>query len=407
MSEGLLAPSVLDMKILFASSRGLGHVYPLLPLARAARSAGDDVLFAVPASVAEEVRRRGYPVAVTTTAAPESGSPPATPSADPSPPPDPVLSAIRDYWGGAVVRAELPPLRRIVASWRPDVVVSEVMNLAGPLAAEAAGIPHVPLGVNALRVDHVGLDVVAEPLNDVRHRLGLPQTPDIGWLFRYLYATPFPGFLEHPELERPPTTFTYRHADPDGYTPAPTDGGRRHASGRPTVYASLGTKASEDDTQIDAHRTALAALGLVDADVVFTVGGVDRSKLGLVPANVRLAGDLPPTVSMQCDVVLTHAGAGTTTAALSRGLPLVCLPLFGDQPHNAARVAALGAGVLADVAAGPRALAGAVEDVLATPSYAAEARSLAWTMAESPAVESVVPLLHEVADAGRLEEAAS
>ena len=393
------------MKILFASSRGLGHVYPLLPLARAARSAGDDVLFAVPASLAEEVRRRGNAVAVTTT---DAESAPATRAAgDATSSPDPLASAIRDHWAGSVVRAELPPLRRIMASWRPDVVVSEVMNLAGPLAAEAAGIPHVPLGVNALRVGHVGLDVVAEPLNDVRHRLGLPQTPDIGWLFRYLYATPFPAFLEHPDLERPPTTLTYRHSDPDGYTPAPTDGYRRHRSGRPTVYASLGTKASEDDTQLDAHRMTLTALGLVDADVVFTVGGLNRSALGLVPANVRLAAHLPPTVSMQCDLVLTHAGAGTTTAALSRGLPLVCLPLFGDQPHNAARVAALGAGVLADTAAGPRALAGAVEQVLATPSYAAEARSLARTMAESPAVESVVPLLHEVAEAGRLEQAAS
>ena len=392
------------MKILFASSRGLGHVYPLLPLARAARSAGDDVLFAVPASVADEVRRRGYAVAVTTTD-PESA--PVTSAADAAPSPDPLASAIRDYWGVAVVREQLPPLQRLVTSWRPDLVVSELMNFAGPLAAEAAGVPHVVVGVNALRVGHIGLDVVAEPLNDVRHRLGLPQTPDIGWLFRYLYPTPFPAFLEHPELRRPSTTVRYRHADPDGYTPSPEDGLDRHRSGRPVLYASLGTKASEDDTHLDIHRMTLAALGLVDADVVFTIGSVDRSRLGLVPHNVQLAEHLPPAVSMECDVVLTHAGAGTATAALSRGLPLVCMPLFGDQPHNAERVDAVGAGLVVDREAGPRELAGAITEVLETPSYATAARALARSMSDAPRVESLVPMLHEVAEAGRLEQAAS
>ena len=46
------------------------------------------------------------------------------------------------------------------------------------------------------------------------------------------------------------------------------------------------------------------------------------------------------------DVFVTHAGANSMHEALSYGVPLVCTPHFGDQPQNAARVVAEGAGVL-------------------------------------------------------------
>jgi UDP:flavonoid glycosyltransferase YjiC (YdhE family) len=380
------------MKILFTSSRGLGHLYPLLPLARAARRAGDDILFAVPESLVPAVAEQVFLAAATTTGAPIASR---APSADETL--DPMALGIREYWGRAVVRETLPHLQRIIAWWGPDLVVSEVMNFAGPLAAEAAGVPHVPVGVNALQVGHVGLDVTAEPLNEARRGLGLTVEPGIGWVFRHLYATPFPGFLEHPDLVRPRTTITYRHEDPDGHTPALSGRRRPGAGRRPTVYASLGTAAGEDLSHLEVHLTVLSGLGLVDADVVFTTGRMDPAALGLLPHNVRVAEHLPPRVAMDCDVVLTHAGAGTTTAALSRGLPLVCLPLFGDQPHNAARVHAAGAGLALDSGAGARVLAAALTEVLETPSYRSVARSLASTMGQAPLVDAVVPLLRDLA----------
>jgi UDP:flavonoid glycosyltransferase YjiC (YdhE family) len=382
------------MKILFTSTRGLGHLYPLLPLARAARDAGDEVRFAVPATTVGAVLRHDFSAEVATSGetspavAAVFGQLPASK--------DPLLHVIREYWAGALVEERLPILRRIITAWRPDLVVNEVMDLAAPIAAEASGVPHVPLGVNALRVGHVGIDAAVERLNDARRSAGLPDRDDIAWAFRHLYVTPFPGFLEHPDLVRPATTVTYRHQDPDGCTPSVRPA--RSDARRPRVYASLGTKATEDDQQLAAHRIVLAALGLVDADVTFTVGGLSRPALGLVPGNVRLAGHLPPRLTMDCDVVLTHAGAGTTTTALSRGLPLVCVPLFGDQPHNAERVAAVGAGLSLPVSAGPRAVAAALDEVLATPSYGEVARSLGTSLAAAPTVEAVVPMLHDVAE---------
>ena len=44
-----------------------------------------------------------------------------------------------------------------------------------------------------------------------------------------------------------------------------------------------------------------------------------------------------------------HGGTGTTLSALAAGCPLVVVPLFGDQPSNAVRVAVSGAGVASSV----------------------------------------------------------
>ncbi|XP_078684777.1 UDP-glucuronosyltransferase 1-2-like [Branchiostoma floridae x Branchiostoma belcheri] len=45
---------------------------------------------------------------------------------------------------------------------------------------------------------------------------------------------------------------------------------------------------------------------------------------------------------------VTHAGSNGVYEALHHGVPMVCLPLFGDQPANAARVVARGLGVKLD-----------------------------------------------------------
>jgi len=58
---------------------------------------------------------------------------------------------------------------------------------------------------------------------------------------------------------------------------------------------------------------------------------------------VRHAAVLP-----WASAVVTHAGLGTVLAALAHGLPLVCLPLGREQPHNAAAVERVGAGLSLD-----------------------------------------------------------
>ena len=51
--------------------------------------------------------------------------------------------------------------------------------------------------------------------------------------------------------------------------------------------------------------------------------------------------------------MVCHGGFGTVRGGLTAGVPMAVLPLFADQPYNAARVAEIGAGIALDAAGRP------------------------------------------------------
>lgn len=100
--------------------------------------------------------------------------------------------------------------------------------------------------------------------------------------------------------------------------------------------------------------------------------------------------------------MVCHGGFGTTLLGLAAGVPMVVVPIFADQPHNARRVEATGAGIALD--GGPAAvgeLPGAVRRVLDQPSYGMAARRLADDVARLPPTADSVQLLGEVATGRR------
>lgn len=381
------------MKALFTSTNGLGHLYPMLPLARAVRRAGDDVLFATPGTVAGEVRRIGFPVA-------------ATGSGEPTPEiaalfrraltdPDPSGVILRDYFAGALVEQALQPTFAIIEEFQPDVVVSESLEACGPLAAETLGLPHVSVGTGPIGISDTSRTALAAGLDVNRCRLGLVPTGDETWVYRHLFTTPFPHFMQDPGTRMPDTTVLYRHEDPDGDSEQHP---RWSSSGRTAVYASLGTVAGHHAHLAEAYRAVLAGLARADADVLFTIGALDRAALGAIPDNVTLATHVTPAQAMACDVVLTHAGAGTVTTALSKGLPMVAVPLFADQPGNASRVADLGAGITVMPDRAATELPAAIARVAGDPSYRSSARALARVIAATPPADDVVGRIHRLSE---------
>jgi UDP:flavonoid glycosyltransferase YjiC (YdhE family) len=81
---------------------------------------------------------------------------------------------------------------------------------------------------------------------------------------------------------------------------------------------------------------------------LLTVGlEADLDTLQPAPANLRIERWVPQADALaEAAAVVHHGGAGSTLGALAAGLPSVVVPLFADQPHNARRVAACGAGVV-------------------------------------------------------------
>ena len=99
--------------------------------------------------------------------------------------------------------------------------------------------------------------------------------------------------------------------------------------------------------------------------------------------------------------MVSHGGFGTTLGAVAAGLPLVVVPLFGDQPDNARRIETVRAGVViwpdpdgppmpirASIDPGP--LREAVKTVLEDRAYRRVASELAAEMAALPPADEAL-----------------
>lgn len=120
-----------------------------------------------------------------------------------------------------------------------------------------------------------------------------------------------------------------------------------------------------------------------------------------VPANAVLARRVPHTeVLPHVSATVTHAGHGTTIAALSYGVTLVCLPrpvMPPDQVPLATQVQALGAGRALDGdRATPAEIADAVRQVLSVPSYRTRAGELAQHIRSMPGADRAASLIEKL-----------
>jgi MGT family glycosyltransferase len=131
--------------------------------------------------------------------------------------------------------------------------------------------------------------------------------------------------------------------------------------GRPLVVVSLGTT---DMGETPVLQRVLDGLARAPVHVVATVGAhIDPAALR-VPENARVTSYVRhAAVLPHADVFVGHGGHGGIMAAFAFGVPVVSLPLDRDQPHNAARVEAVGAGRTVSKDADPVTIADVVESV--------------------------------------------
>ncbi len=98
---------------------------------------------------------------------------------------------------------------------------------------------------------------------------------------------------------------------------------------------------------------------------------------------------MPHVAAMVC-----HGGSGTVTMGLAGGVPMAVVPLFADQPWNAERVDALGAGIA--LGRGPEAVARlreAVVRLIGDPAYRASAQRIAAETHALPPVDAAVGIV--------------
>lgn len=164
---------------------------------------------------------------------------------------------------------------------------------------------------------------------------------------------------------------------------------------RPLVVASLSTL---PQGQAPLMRNVLLALSRLDVRALVTLGpSLDPGEF-VAPPNVVLERFVPHSAVLpQAAVLVTQCGIGTTTKGLLYGVPLVCVPILADQPDNAARVVARGAGIHVDSEAPPEQIGAAIQRVLNDPKFRTAARELGTAIRrEGDSVDNAVSAIEDV-----------
>ena len=166
---------------------------------------------------------------------------------------------------------------------------------------------------------------------------------------------------------RPGLPDTLRFREPTRATPAAPLPDFWPGDERPLAYVTFGSVAPDAAVLRALIDGVLerACSGSVRG-CCFTVGdATDLASLAAPPAQrarraLGPAGGRRSRTRRRC---VSHGGFGSTLGAVCAGVPMVVIPLFADQPANAPRVAALGAGVVLE--GGPALAAGSPPEIVA------------------------------------------
>jgi MGT family glycosyltransferase len=170
---------------------------------------------------------------------------------------------------------------------------------------------------------------------------------------------------------------------------------------RPLVLVSLSTL---NQGQAPLLRRILAAMTEIEARVLVTLGPALEPGSFQPPPNVRLKRFIPHSAVLRhVALMVTQCGLGSVTKALAHGVPLLCIPLVGDQPENAARVVARGAGLRLRGDAQPREISASLRRLLTERRFSEAASALAAIIAREPdattrATEEIETVLNGNAD---------
>ncbi|WP_136612224.1 nucleotide disphospho-sugar-binding domain-containing protein [Sinomonas albida] len=325
------------MRVLFVSTPGLGHLFPMVPLAWALRARGHTILVATASDALDGAASAGLSAVD------------ASPGFDRRA----LIARLREEQPELVkkrLQMRLTSLEeasgffarmteRLVDGvvdaaqrWRPDVIVQSQVQGAGLVAAGRLGLPLVEHGFGFARTPNISQKIF-EKATGAFERHGVSALP------------------ESATIDVAPASMIDGH--PSGWPMryVPYNGGRvlpdwlLEPERRPRIAVTLGTIAP-DFGGVDPIRRLIELAPSVPAEFVLATGSADLSGLGTLPPNVRAAGWVPLNELLpSCAGIIHHGGAGTTLTAAACGTPQLVMPSGADRHINAAAVERRGVGI--------------------------------------------------------------
>lgn len=385
------------MRVLVTTTSGTGHIHPVVPLARALREAGHDVVWATAQGSCPLVEQLGFDTRPAGLSNEERAARMRSDHADAMRLGGPAkrVAVFRALFGEVAGPVMLDALGPLLDELQPDVVVHEMAELAAAPAATARGIRHVTVAFSGLLPEAVRA-TAAPSVARLWESAGVEPDPEFGF-YSHAYLHPFPPSLgQRPDR---PSVVDMRPGQAEAASSSevpssPESLGTR----RPLVYMTYGTEMSA----LAPWPVLIGAALAVDADVVVTVGG--GGDLDLLRETVAAAGGadrvhveryVPQEVLLgRAAAVVSHGGAGTTLAALAHGVPQLLVPTGADQFENARAITGAGAGLA--VAADEATVAGvadAVAHLLADTAFRDRAAHVADEIASMPAPDDLVDVV--------------
>jgi UDP:flavonoid glycosyltransferase YjiC (YdhE family) len=383
------------VRILVTSTKGSGHFGPLVPVIDSLAAQGSQVRLAVPPALADRARQTGHPVEVGAEPSPEVEQ--IWDRVRAAPRREAAVLVNREIFGRLDTAALLPAVETACRQWRPDLVVHEAAEFAGPVAAHRAGLPHLQVAIGLAEIEAGSLALAAPALA----RYG----PDVETAVRASrYLTGLPASLDPSPY---PATLRFRDGASvsgrllEAGPPIDAPAGRPD----PLVYISFGSVVGRLPIGATLYRATMDAVADLPVRAVLTTGRArDVADLGPIPPSVRVEDWVDQdAVLAQASLVVGHGGAGTTFGALRHGVPLVVLPVMADQPTNGLLVQRAGAGLVVDTASLSRngsdagevartaaAVRGAISTVLGGSNYRRSAARVAVEMREQPPLADVI-----------------
>jgi UDP:flavonoid glycosyltransferase YjiC (YdhE family) len=381
-----------------ATTSGQGHYGPMLPFAAALVRAGHAVEVAAPRSFAAAVERSGYrywpcdDVAPTELAAAHARIAQVEPSQR--------NAAFAEIAVDLAPRAILPGMLAAIDGFRPDLVLREVGELGSHLAAELRGVPEVQVLLGLRKFSTELMPVVARLFGRVRESEGLSAELTVPRLESVPSVSLLPASYEEPGPDGGAPVG--RYFDPDALT-GPQLPDLWDESTAPLVYATFGTVSAAVPGAGALFRRVVESLASLPIRVLATIGdGGELDAFDGLPVNVHVERFVPQaSVLPYASAMVCHGGMGTVLGGLYAGVPMVVVPLFADQPDNASRVEALGAGLQVrnddlDTPVDPSRVAEATRRVLAESSFEAGAKRVAAEIRALPPTDAAVAAFEQL-----------